>query len=204
MRTFVERWLKPLDKPTVLRGIEVERGRPVSIETSLAPPFEVIANISRDELWLEQGYSFFASMMATIPSNQKTAYMFETPLDKTIYFTDLYISTDAEKVQCDLIKNATPGLRGVSIDIHNRNFGSEELSGCTLHANSTFTGGTVIPIDYLGGGTFVGNSHLGTIGESHDDLILKPGDTYFFVITNKGSTSVSLIVKGTWFELPRV
>jgi len=140
---------------------------------------------------------------AAIPSGATAYLMFTTPPNAQVHFKQSLITTDAEKISVSITEGATAS-GGDTLTVFNRNRNSTNAALSIVKANVTgVTGGTIIDIDYLGGGASAGPKAvaIGTEVAGVTEWILKPNTNYVISLVNDGASEASAIVKLLWYEI---
>lgn len=160
--------------------------------------------IDNDHNYIHLGKLFTYCENFDLATTATKIFTFTTPSTLyDIHYRPAIVSTSADKLKIEVIEEATISASGTNKlnSIFNSNRQSSKTTNMqTFASGSSITGGTVILIDYIGGGTGVGQSRSGSAVGQANEIVAKQNKVYAIRFTNGSSGTNTVNVKIQWYE----
>lgn len=165
---------------------------------------QAFKQIDVDHAYIHEKRMFSAYHKGTIAAGQTLAFAFKTPATGYIHYRLAGITPNGDNVDTQIFEDATfTAGTGTLLENNNRNRNTPTTSTVELRVAPTFTGnGTLLPgfSSFLPGTTGVGQTRIGTSGESSTEIVLKQNTTYRFLATNGSAASNTIGFNFRWYE----
>ena len=160
--------------------------------------------MDNDHAYIHQKLMFSAYSKISVLTGGNYAFAFKTPSIGYVHYRLAGINPSADKVETFIYEDAVfiPET-GTLLVSTNRNRNDPIVSTVELRSAPTFTdNGTLLPglSSYLPGSAGVGQTRVGTSGQSASEIVLKQNTTYRFYLTNGSSTTNDIGINFMWYE----
>ena len=165
---------------------------------------ENLATITTDHRYIHEGRLFCYPLKVALNGGASYKVTILTPdvaSGLIMHYRPAYISTSGDNVTITTYEGSSGNSGGSAVTPINRNRGSTRTSQSTVNIGQTVTtNGTMIDMQYVGGGTGVGSTSSGEISSAEDELYLNPATLYTIVIDNGSSDSNTIFLLLHWYE----
>lgn len=162
-----------------------------------------VKQIDSDHGLIHAGRVFTAFTKDSVDSGATLVFSFTTPATKYVHYRTALIVPSVDQVTTEIYEGSTINVAGTALVVSNRNRTSATVAESLLKKGTTFTAnGTLLPgfSTWLPGTTGIGQARSGTAFTATDEIVLKQGTTYRFVLTNGSSAANIVGITFRWYE----
>lgn len=164
--------------------------------------------ITTDHKYIHEGKKFNYCKRVSIGAGADYFFTFKTPTEadgKQVHWRPPIVSDSADKLSIDLYKNSTVNSAGTeaktSINNYNETSSNESLMQSFQFDVDISDNGTMVYLDYIGGGSGAGGSTRSGGATSEKEERPLDFDTNYTVVVNNGSSGTNIVnFIFNWYE----